>query len=33
MMDKLWNANYLKAWSANFTLYFSFMIVTPLFPL
>lgn len=32
-MDKLWNANYLKAWSANFTLYFSFMVVTPLFPL
>ena len=32
-MEKLWNANYLKAWSANFTLYFSFMVVTPLFPL
>ena len=32
-MDKLWNANYLKAWSANFMLYFSFMVVTPLFPL
>ena len=29
----LWNANYLKAWSANFMLYFSFMVVTPLFPL
>lgn len=29
----LWNANYLKAWSANFMLYFSFMLVTPLFPL
>ena len=30
---RLWNANYLKAWSANFMLYFSFMVVTPLFPL
>ena len=29
----LWNSNYLKAWSANFMLYFSFMVVTPLFPL
>ena len=29
----LWNTNYLKAWSANFMLYFSFMLVTPLFPL
>ena len=29
----LWNSNYLKAWSANFMLYFSFMLVTPLFPL
>ena len=32
-MDRLWNSNYLKAWSANFMLYFSFMVVTPLFPL
>ena len=32
-MEKLWNSNYLKAWSANFMLYFSFMVVTPLFPL
>ena len=31
--SKLWNSNYLKAWSANFMLYFSFMVVTPLFPL
>lgn len=30
---RLWNSNYLKAWSANFMLYFSFMVVTPLFPL
>ena len=31
--EKLWNANYVKVWSANFMLYFSFMVVTPLFPL
>lgn len=31
--ERLWNANYLKVWSANFMLYFSFMVVTPLFPL
>lgn len=31
--ERLWNSNYLKAWSANFMLYFSFMVVTPLFPL
>lgn len=29
----LWNANYLKAWSANFMLYFSFMLLAPLLPL
>lgn len=31
--DRLWNANYLKAWCANFMLYFSFMVMTPLLPL
>ena len=31
--ERLWNSNYLKTWSANFMLYFSFMVVTPLFPL
>jgi len=31
--ERLWNANYLKACIANFMLYFSFMVVTPLFPL
>lgn len=31
--EKLWNANYVKAWSANFMLYFSFMVLTPLLPL
>ena len=32
-MEKLWNSNYKKAWSANFMMYFSFMILTPLLPL
>lgn len=31
--EKLWNRNYVKAWSANFMLYLSFMLLTPLFPL
>ncbi len=30
---KLWNGNYLKVWTANFLLHFSFMLLTPLFPL
>ena len=29
----LWNPNYFKAWSANFMLYFSFMLITPLLPI
>lgn len=29
---KLWNITYAKAWGANFMLYFSFMLLTPLFP-
>jgi predicted MFS family arabinose efflux permease len=32
-MEKLWNSNYRKAWSANFMMYLSFMILTPLLPL
>lgn len=32
-MDRLWNHNYIKVWSANFMIFFSFMIVTPLLPL
>ena len=32
-MDKLWNSNYTKVWCANFMIFFSFMIVTPLLPL
>lgn len=31
--EHLWNKNYLKVWSANFMLFFSFMLLTPLFPL
>ena len=31
--EKLWNSNYLKVWIANFMLFFSFMLLTPLFPL
>lgn len=32
-MDKLWNSNYTKVWMANFMLFLSFMLLTPLFPL
>lgn len=31
--EKLLNAEYLKTWLANFAIYFSFMLVTPLLPL
>lgn len=31
--EKLWNSEYLKVWFANFTIFFSFMLVTPLLPL
>ncbi len=31
--EKLWNGNYCRVWIANFLLYFSFMLLTPLFPL
>ena len=31
--DRLWNSNYVKVWVANFMIFFSFMIVTPLLPL
>ncbi len=31
--ERLWNANYTKVWTANFLLYFSFMLLAPLFPL
>lgn len=32
-MDKLWNSSYTKVWMANFMLFLSFMLLTPLFPL
>jgi len=31
--ERLWNSNYTKIWTANFMLYFSFMLLMPLFPL
>lgn len=31
--EKLWNNNYLKVWIANFMIFFSFMLLTPLLPL
>lgn len=31
--ERLWNANYLKVWIANFMIFFSFMLLTPLLPL
>ncbi len=31
--ERLWNSNYVKVWLANFMIFFSFMIVTPLLPL
>ena len=30
---RLWNANYLKVWSANFLMYFAFYLIGPLLPL
>ena len=32
-MERLWNSNYCKVWTANFMIFFSFMLVTPLLPL
>jgi predicted MFS family arabinose efflux permease len=32
-MERLWNMNYIKVWTANFMINFSFMIVMPLLPL
>ncbi len=29
----LWNSEYTKAWTANFMLYFSFMLIVPILPL
>ncbi len=33
MKERLWNSNYTKVWTANFMIFFSFMVVTPLLPL
>lgn len=33
MTDRLWNANYLKVWTGNFLLNFSFTLIVPLLPL
>lgn len=32
-LERLWNANYVKVWFANFMIFFSFMLLTPLLPL
>lgn len=32
-LPRLWNRNYLKVWTANFMIFFSFMLVMPLLPL
>lgn len=31
--ERLWNANYTKVWLANFMIFFSFMLLTPLLPI
>ncbi len=33
MLEPLWNRNYVKVWTANFMIFFSFMLLTPLLPL
>jgi len=32
-MEKLWNSNYTKVWMANFMIFFSYNVITPLLPL
>lgn len=32
-MEKLWNSNYIKIWTGNFLVHFSFMLIVPLLPL
>lgn len=32
-MEKLWNSNYLKIWTSNFIIHFSFTLIVPLLPL
>lgn len=31
--ESLWTADYIKAWSCNFIIFFAFMVMTPLLPL
>lgn len=31
--ERLWNSNYVKVWCANFMIFFSFMLLTPLLPI
>lgn len=33
MREKLWNGNYLKIWTLNFLVHFSFTLIVPLLPL
>lgn len=33
MIEKLWNANYIKVWLTNFLMNFAFMLIVPLLPL
>jgi len=33
VQERLWNKNYVKVWFANFMIFFSFMLLTPLLPL
>lgn len=32
-LPRLWNSNYLKVWTANFMLFFSFYLIAPLLPI
>ena len=32
-MEKLWNSNYIKIWTGNFLIHFSFTLIVPLLPL
>lgn len=32
-MEKLWNGNYVRIWTVNFLVHFSFMLIVPLLPL
>ena len=32
-MERLWNRNYIKVMTANFSLFFAFYVLTPLLPL